>query len=295
MDVFFPKKRFYFIVIILASVFSGACFSGCSLVEKWRNPDSKRSAPNDTLFNNSRANDVGQNEPRVDLERVSQSTVNGTNSEAIQAVLNSPELTAQWETLRKQTETQVTEIQQQAQRQTDQLSSEIARLQRELDAKEQKVQSMNASFQRQATVIIPEKSPLKFTPVFSMEGITVLPRDGETLRIAVDDSFIFYPHAMQLLPTADAILSTVVKEIRANYPEQKIGIEAHADPILDNPQNPMLILESTTRKANTVATRLLDQNRINPKNLIIVGHGASKPLPRETSANNNRIEFVVYP
>lgn len=280
MNVFFERKRFFsFLTICLLVIFFGAGFSGCALVEKWKKkPDPpERPHPPHNVFSNDPNNGSG---PRVDVEPISRTS---------STTLGQEPLAAQWEQ-------QIAEIQKQSRQHTEQLNGEIARLQKELVAKEQKVQSLNASFSRQAVVAIPEKSKLKYTPVFSEEGITVLPRDGETLRIAVEDSYIFYPHAMQLLPTADTLLNTVVKEIRANYPENEIGIEAHADPSLDNPQNPMQIFETTTRKANTVANRLLEQKRINPKNLIIIGHGATKPLPRsEKIVNNNRIEFVVYP
>lgn len=287
MDVFFLRKRFFSILkISIITFLFGACFSGCALVEKWKKQSETPDRPSPPIFlNNPDKNTPG---PKVDIEPISHSS-----TQKPEQGLDPQRIAAQAESAYQK---QIAELQQQTQLQSEQLNAEIARLQKELDAKEQKVQSLNASFRQQATIIVPEKNPLKYTPVFSAEGIFVLPRNGDTLRIAVEDSAIFYPHAMQLLPTADALLNTVVKEIRANYPDQQIGIEAHADPTLVNPQNPMQIFETTTRKANIVAKRLVEQNRLNSKNLIVVGHGASKPLPRSgTVVNNNRVEFVVYP
>ena len=176
------------------------------------------------------------------------------------------------------------------------LSAEVVHLQTELEVKEQKIQNLDASILRQATVVIPPNVPLPYNPVIKIEGVRVLPRDGDTIRIAIDDAVLFAPNtALQLLPTADEVLGNVLKEIRVNYPNNTIGIEGHADSILENPQNPAYVLELTARKASAVASRLLDQKKVAIKQIKVTGHGAARPLPGGRPEKNNRIEMVVFP
>ena len=202
-----------------------------------------------------------------------------------------PDISDQVEQIRKQADETVAAVQKQA----NELSAEVVRLQSELDAKEQKVQSLNASFQKQATVVIPPSAPLQYNPVYKIDGVTVLPRDGDTIRIAVDDAILFGADATQLLSAADEILNTVIKEIRVNYPNNTVGIEGHADPVLDNPQNPMQTIELTSRKANAVALHLLEKKKVTTKQIKVTGYGTSKPLPDTSAEKNNRTEFVIYP
>lgn len=186
------------------------------------------------------------------------------------------------------------------QQQTESLSAEVARLKSELDTKEQAVQSLNASFQKQATVTItPNNSLLKQTPVINLDGVMVLPRSGETIRIAVRDSVLFHPGTTQFLPDAGSVVGTVIGEIRANYPNNMIGIEGHTDSLAESPQNPMQAVELSIRKAAVVSKFLLDQQRVSPQLLKTTGYGSSKPLldnkTPEGRSQNNRVEFVVYP
>jgi len=183
----------------------------------------------------------------------------------------------------------------QSQRYADELSAEVIRLQTELEAKEQTIQNLDASFQRQAATIIPPNAPLPYNPVIKIEGVRILPRDGDTLRIAIDDAVLFSPSGVQLLPNADEVLGTVIKEIRVNYPNNTLGIEGHADPVLENPQNEMYTIDLTSRKANAVAMHLLDQRKVTSKQIKVTGHGTADPLPGGRAEKNNRIEIVVFP
>jgi len=179
--------------------------------------------------------------------------------------------------------------------QFQELSSEVVHLRGELEAKEQKIRNLDASLERQATVIIPPNAPLQYNPVIKIAGVQVLPRDGDTIRIAIDDAVLFSPNAVQLLASADEVLSTVIKEIRVNYPNNMIGIEGHADPILENPQNQMYALDFTARKANAVASRLMEQRKVTAKQIKVTGCGTAWPLPGARPEKNNRIEMVVLP
>ncbi len=259
-------RSFAIIAILLAS----QCIAGCALIDRLTGKSSSSKTPPP----------VQENAPEL----------HETAKPVVPPPLN-VEMAEQTEQIRKQADETIAAVQKKA----DELSVEVTQLRGELEAKEQKVQSLNASFQKQATVVIPPNSPLQYTPVIQIEGVAVLPRDGETIRIAVDDSVLFSPNAVQLLPKADEVLGTVIKEIRVNYPNNMIGIEGHADPILENPQNPMQAIELTSRKANVVALHLLEQKRVTTKQIKVTGYGAARPLVSGHPEKNNRIEFVVYP
>lgn len=205
-------------------------------------------------------------------------------------------LIAQVEQLKKQAEEKAKELE----NTNGRLTSEITKLQEELQQKELKVQSLTASFQRQSTVTItPNNSLLKQTPVLSIEGVSVLPRDGDTIRISVSDVVLFHPNTTQLLPASDSVLNDVLNEIRVNYPNNVIGIEGHTDSVIDNPQNPMYAIDLSYRKAGAVAGRLIELKKIAVKQLKTTGFGSSRPVydnkTPEGRAKNNRVEFVIYP
>ena len=266
MGVSITTKRFVLIVAILCvSQWAG----GCALVERLTGHKPAQSTP-----------------PASPPE-----TAPETAGSPIAENVQKPDISDQVEQIRKQADETVAAVQKQA----NELSAEVVRLQSELDAKEQKVQSLNASFQKQATVVIPPSAPLQYNPVYKIDGITVLPRDGDTIRVAVDDAILFGADVTQLLPAADEILNTVIREIRVNYPNNTIGIEGHADPVLDNPQNPMQMIELTSRKANAIALHLLEKKKVTTKQIKVTGYGTSKPLPDASAEKNNRTEFVIYP
>ncbi|MGL6193369.1 MAG: OmpA/MotB family protein, partial [Thermoguttaceae bacterium] len=180
----------------------------------------------------------------------------------------------------------------------DELSSEVIRLQDELVNKEQTVKKLNDIVQQKDESKSSGKK-LQQTPVIEVEGVTILPRSGDTIRIAVNDSVLFYPNTTQLLPSAENVITKVLNEIRVNYPDNKIGIEGHTDPLSENPKEPMQEIDLSLRKASSVAVYLLDQKKIDPKLMHLAGVGTAQPLgPSQTAegrAKNNRVEFVIYP
>ena len=266
MGMSITAKRFVLAVAILwVSQWTG----GCALIERWTGHSPARNSP----------------------QTLPPSTVPEPADSSITENVQKPDIPDQVEQIRKQADETVAIVQKQA----NDLSAEVVRLQSELDAKEQKVQSLNASFQKQAMVVIPPSAPLQYNPVYKIDGVAVLPRDGDTIRIAVDDAILFGPNATQLLSGADEVLNTIIKEIRVNYPNNTIGIEGHADPVLDNPQNPMQAIELTSRKANAIALHLLDKKKVTTKQIKVTGYGTSQPLPGASAEKNNRTEFVIYP
>ena len=256
-----PISYFSRIVLIGAILFGLLPAGGCALFERCLE-NTKRIFPP-----YSRGTEASQNQ--------------GDSAPPITETLFRPEIDPQKE--------------QQFQKRTEELASEVVRLQTELEAKEQKIQNLDATFQRQATQIIPASAPLQYNPVIKIAGVRVLPRDSDTLRIAIDDAVLFSPNSIQLLSNADDVLGTIINEIRVNYPNNTIGIEGHADPILDNPQNQAYVHDLTARKAYAVASRLLEQKKVTSKQIKITGYGSGLPLPGARPEKNNRIEIVVFP
>lgn len=250
--------------------------SGCAALEKNRNG--------------------GKGDEKIDaLTRQAQEThqraetLNKDNEEQ-QAII------AQAEQLRRQAEEKAS----QAQAQVQTLNAEIARLRDDLNDKEQKVQTLNAAFQRQSTVTItPNNSLLKHTPVFSIAGVNVVQNSGDMIRIDVNDSVLFHPNTTQLLPTAGSVIGGVMNEIRANYRNNTIGIEGHTDSFVETQKNPMSAIDLSQRKANAVASYLLEQKILDAKQLKVTAFGSARPIldnkTPEGRSRNNRIEFVVYP
>ena len=257
-----PISYFSCAVLLVAIFFGLLSVGGCALIDRWTGKSTSPQAPPPVADTNVSQGFVPQNFDTV--------------APAMAETAFKPEID-QAEYLQE-------------------LTTEVVRLQTELETKERTIQNLDASILRQAAVVIPPNAPLQYNPVIRIEGVQVLPRNGETLRIAIDDAVLFHPNAVaQLLPNADEVLGTVLKEIRVNYPNNTLGIEGHADPILDNPQNQMYVVELTSRKALAVAQRLLDQRKVTLKQIKVTGHGIATPLPGGRPEKNNRIEIVVFP
>ena len=269
---------------------------GCSTLDKNKSQTQnaqtqKVSDPTDSKVNESTALKQQQEWLHRDL----QERIDAQNSEQLKE--QEKHYLAKVEQTKKDADVKIAEVQ----KHSDSLAAEVSRLNEELVAKEHTVKSLNASFKEQAMLpMSPVGSVLTRTPSINVSGVTVLPRDGtDVIRIAVNDSVVFHPNTTELLSTAPTVLGKVLNEIRANYPKNMIGIEGHTDSFAENPQDPMQAIELSLRKANSIATYLLDQERVSGQEIKLIGYGAARPLrPNSTAegrSQNNRVEFVVYP
>jgi chemotaxis protein MotB len=179
------------------------------------------------------------------------------------------------------------------------LNAQVARVREEKRSTDQKVQALNASLQRQGNATItPNNSLLKTLPQFNRPDIFVR-RDGDVLRIELPAAALFEPGSAQLRSAAMPLLADVALELLRDYPSQVIGIEGHtsSDPISNALWRNNL--QFSISQATMVYEVLVNQGRLPPKQLLVVGHGASHPVVSNATPagkqRNARVELVIYP
>ena len=179
------------------------------------------------------------------------------------------------------------------------LNSQLARIRDEKKTSEQKVQALNASMQRQGgPPIAPNNSFLKTLPSFQRPDVMVR-RDGDVIRVEMLAASLFEPGSAQLRPGAPALIGEVAAELLRTYPHQLIGVEGHTDS--DPVSNAMWRNnhQFSVSRAMMVYEVLVSQGRFQPKQLLVVGHGAAHPVVSNGEPagkqRNNRVELVIYP
>ena len=118
---------------------------------------------------------------------------------------------------------------------------------------------------------------------------------GETKRIIIPESSVFYPYSSNLLPDQRNRLITVSKLI-SSYDVVLVKIDAYADN-----QFPESIAQSLTDKQAKIVSDYLKLINMDARIIINHGHGSENPvasnLTPEGQCFNRRVEitFRVYP
>ena len=124
-------------------------------------------------------------------------------------------------------------------------------------------------------------------------------QDGDVIRIEVPADRLFHARTAELLPTAAYVLDQLADPIvTRQYPQQKIGIEAHTD---SSPSGTTDHMELAYAQSLTVYRILAQQKRLATDQLYILSHEpatislcVSNATPNGRSSNR-RIELVIYP
>jgi len=178
-------------------------------------------------------------------------------------------------------------------------NTQLARLRDEKQTTEQKVQALTASLQRQGgTPITPNNSLLQTVPAINLPDVYAR-RDGDVIRVELPSHRLFETGNARLLPLAPSLILAAATEVMRAYPNQVIGVEGHTDSDpLTNPQwqNPHQL---SLGRALAVYDVLVNQARVPPSQLVVVGHGANHPILSGATPTgkqrNARVEIVVYP
>lgn len=179
-------------------------------------------------------------------------------------------------------------------------TSQLTRVREEKKTTEQKAQTLMASMQRQGGVTInPNNSYLRTLPTITLPGVPAPRRDGDVIRVELPADLLFQPGTAQLRQEGVQAIHTVANELVRDYPNQIIGVEGYTDS--DPIQNSIWRNNNhlSVARATTVYDTLVAQGRLQPKQLLVVGHGANHPVASNATPagkqRNARIELVIYP
>jgi flagellar motor protein MotB len=175
----------------------------------------------------------------------------------------------------------------------------LASVQADNDLLRNRTSALAASVQtRNQAEIRANNSMLRALTVSTMPGINVR-QDGDVIRIELPSDQLFNPGTAQPKLGADALLRSIAADLQQNYPQQLIGIEGHTDGSpMTSPQYPTE-QHLAVAQAMAVYDGLTRLGGMQPKQLFVVGHGATHPVLSNGTdagrARNRRIEVVVYP
>ena len=177
---------------------------------------------------------------------------------------------------------------------------------------ERQLETLRASYERRGGAVLTANSSIRqaLAPV-EIPGVNVR-QDGEVIRVELASDQLFVGGGAQLQPTAYLTLDQVATAILRSYPRQRIGIEAHTDDSIGaasgmvaggaasvGPGPASAAHQLTAAQAAAVLDLLATRNRLPPRQLFAVAHGANHPRVANTTADgrlrNRRIEVVIYP
>lgn len=178
-------------------------------------------------------------------------------------------------------------------------TNRLASVQSDNDLLRNRTTALAASVQtRSQAEIRANNSLLRSLTITNMPGINVR-QDGDVIRIELPADQLFNAGTAQPKAGADALVRTIAADLAQNYPQQLIGIEGHTDgsPVT-SPQYPT-DQHLAVAQSMAVYDGLTRIGGLPPKQLFVVGHGASHPLVSNGTepgrARNRRIEIVIYP
>ncbi|MCC6124241.1 MAG: OmpA family protein [Pirellulales bacterium] len=202
---------------------------------------------------------------------------------------------AQWQQQSKVFEDQVAAMRDQLRA----VNVQLAQAKSEKEDTDKKVQTLNASMQRQGGVsITPNNSFLSTLPAVNLPEVFVR-RDGDVIRVELPGDRLFETGSNRLKPGASETIAAAAAEVLRTYPDQMIAVEGHTD---NDPAPGGQFRgnrELSFARAMSVYDVLASRARIPDDQLIVVGHGANRPVMSNASLEgkrrNRRVELVVYP
>lgn len=113
--------------------------------------------------------------------------------------------------------------------------------------------------------------------------------------LVIPSDAIFLPNSTEFTPDAQKILMELGKFLRS-YPDQKIAISAHTDPIGTDRQNKQLSTDQATAVFNSLWAQGLIPHP-NDNRVTFVGEGSSRPIATNEKLagmqKNRRIEIAI--
>ena len=141
-------------------------------------------------------------------------------------------------------------------------------------------------------------SLLKNLTLKQIPGVSVR-QDGDVVRAEITGDQIFMLGSNYFKSGADQLVQSVAAELRRNFPDQIIGIEAHTDNTQTHSQQFPSNHHLSAAQSLAVYNSLMKRGTLAAQQLFVIGHGGNHPVVSNATdagkARNRRIEFVVYP
>jgi flagellar motor protein MotB len=117
--------------------------------------------------------------------------------------------------------------------------------------------------------------------------------DGDVIRVEFPSDTLFITGTYDVADTQKILLNNLASSIRQHFPQQFIGIEAHWD--ASQIQGAGNSLQQLTATQALAVFNHLAQAGLPASQMFTVGMAASRPRYANPSAQNRRVEIVIYP
>lgn len=179
-------------------------------------------------------------------------------------------------------------------------ASEINRLSKDLDAREQRVKELESTLNRQdsATTFLKNKLMEALTG-FNASDLSIVQKDGK-IYVSMSDKLLFKSGSFTLDEKGKDALGKVAQVLKKQN-SFNIVVEGHTDNVpYKSPQG--MIKDNwdlSVMRATTVTKVLVDDNKVDAKRVVASGHGEFSPVgsnaDEEGKAKNRRTEIILSP
>jgi chemotaxis protein MotB len=179
------------------------------------------------------------------------------------------------------------------------MNEQLVRAKSDKDNTDKKVQTLTASMNRQGGVTItPNNSFLQTLPAINLPDVYVK-HDGDVIRVELPGDRLFEPGGNQLKPGGAELIAAAANEVLRTYPDQMIAVEGHTDNEPAAGGKWRNNRDLSIARAMAFYDVLITRNRMDDKQLNVVGHGENRPVfsnnTSEGKQRNRRVELVIYP
>ncbi len=184
-----------------------------------------------------------------------------------------------------------------------QMTAEVERLQGEIDAKDRELRGKEAALEReraQQRALLEQYERVRGSGVRlqadAPAGVEVK-AEGDTVTYTILSEVLFDSGRAELTSAGKTTLRRAVAAIRNNHPDARIEVRGHTDnvPIRHSPFKSNWDLSCA--RAVAVVHHLIESEDFNPERLAAVGHGDTRPVATNSTADgrrqNRRAELVV--
>ena len=194
----------------------------------------------------------------------------------------------------------VQKLQQQLKESTDRLQtvqSQLAQSESQAQSAQQSVEHLTASNRQRGGATIRSNQNLRLITLPTDKA--TIERDGNVIRIRLLAESFFNPQTAQIQDGKIGALEQLGEKLAQAYPNQRIGLEGHANPVQDSEGVWRNGHHLSSAQAMAIYEFFLTRSVFRSDQMFIVGHGANHPVYSSATApgrrGNDRVEIVIYP
>ena len=194
----------------------------------------------------------------------------------------------------------VQKLQQEVQQSNEQLQtiqSQLAQSESRAKTAQQSVEHLTASSRNRGGATIRSNHDLALITLPTDKA--TIERDGSVIRVRLLSERFFNPQTAQVQDGVSKTLEQLGQSLAQAYPNQRIGVEGHADSVSDGEGVWRNGHHLSSAQAMAIYEFFITRSLFRDDQMFIVGHGANHPVYSSATHSgrrgNDRVEIVIYP